>query len=188
MPGEVAILHWPEQAAVVDYMRAQGLPRLLLVAPDADAPAASGWDEDWVRLPAPEADVRVRASALADRLRVQAGPRPELRADGRVFFAGRWVAVSPTEQELLRILTDRFEEVVEPDVLAQAGDGRPLSQAGLRVHVARLRKRLGPVGLAVTSVRGRGYVLEGVDPRPRRDAAVTGYELLLETVEPDGKE
>ncbi|HEY2429334.1 MAG TPA: winged helix-turn-helix domain-containing protein [Acidimicrobiales bacterium] len=162
MLPNVAILHWPEQAAVVAYLRAQGHPRLLLVAPDVDVPATVGWDEDWVRLPAREDDVRVRASLLAARITRPTPLRPELRPDGRVFFNDRWTAVSPAELQMLRLLVDRFEEVVDSKALAEADadDERALSPTAVRVHLTRLRRRLGPIGLVVRTVRGRGYVLE----------------------------
>jgi DNA-binding response OmpR family regulator len=35
-----------------------------------------------------------------------------------------------------------------------------MTSNALRVHVARLRKRIRPLGLVVRTVHGRGYVLE----------------------------
>jgi DNA-binding response OmpR family regulator len=51
--------------------------------------------------------------------------------------------------------------VVRRDLLAQAGwpEGAPGRNA-LDVHVLRLRRRIAPVGLAIKTVRSRGYLLE----------------------------
>jgi DNA-binding response OmpR family regulator len=156
--SDVTIVRWPEEAAVAAYLRAAGRPRLLLVAPHAQAPVTTDWDEDWVRLPATDDDVRVRAAALearaARRLR-----RPELGADGRLFAAGHWVALSHVESEMVRVMCDRFGEVVDADALAVGADRRRTPTA-VRVHLTRLRKRIRPIGLVIHTVRGRGYVLD----------------------------
>ena len=157
--GHVAILHWPEEAAVVAYLRALGRPRLLLVGPDEPPPPNGGWEEDWIRMPARDDDVRARAEALRSRT-VGLGERPELRSDGRVFFDGRWVSLSPTEHAIAGVLSSMFGEVVAADALARCGSGGPLSPTAVRVHVTRLRKRIEPIGLLVRTVRGRGYVLD----------------------------
>ena len=51
--------------------------------------------------------------------------------------------------------------VVSRDALARAGwpEGAPGRNA-LDVHVLRLRRRLAPLGLAIRTVRSRGYLLE----------------------------
>ena len=56
---------------------------------------------------------------------------------------------------------DRVGAVVSRDALAKAGwpAGAPGRNA-LDVHVLRLRRRLEPVGLAIRTVRSRGYLLE----------------------------
>jgi DNA-binding response OmpR family regulator len=152
----VAIVRWPEEAASLERLRASGTPRLLLVAPGAMAPPGTGCDEDWIRLPAPDDDLRARASALAARAS-RHSPRPELKGDGRIALQGRWVSLSQTEEEMARLLSDRFGEVVDGETLAAA---QSLTGNAVRVHITRLRKRIQPLGLVVRTVRGRGYVLE----------------------------
>jgi DNA-binding response OmpR family regulator len=174
----VAILHWPADSAVVAYLRAERQPRLLLVAPDAPAPTTVGWDEDWIRLPAREDDVRTRADALRARAAARP-PRPELAFDGRLSFGGQWIALSPTESALARLLVDRFGEVVGADELGGADNTRRLSATAVRVHLTRLRKRIKPLGLGVRPVRGQGYVLDIAAPathtaRASRAGAGTG--------------
>ena len=61
--SDVVIVRWPEEAATLDRLRTLGQPRLLLVAPNAAAPATDDCDEDWIRLPAEDADMRGTLSA-----------------------------------------------------------------------------------------------------------------------------
>jgi hypothetical protein len=160
----VAILRWPEELEQVEHLRAAGTPRLLLVAPDAPAPLSTDCDEDWIRLPAPEDDVRVRASMLTARS-ARHDPKPVMKGDGRVAFRGRWVAVSQTEEAIAGVLLDQFGEVVDLEALiAGCGDQSP-SEGAIRVHLTRLRKRIRPLGLAIHVVHGRGYVLESESQR-----------------------
>ena len=155
-PLPVAILRWPEEAGSIDRLRAAGTPRLLLVSPDAAAPVGTDCAEDWVRLPADDSDVRVRTIALAARA-ARHNPFPEVKGDGRLAFRDRWVAVSQTEESIVRVLAERFGDVVEGDDLAY---GLGLTANAVRVQMMRLRKRIRPLGLVVHTVRGRGYVLE----------------------------
>jgi biotin operon repressor len=155
-PHPVAILRWPEEAVSLDRLRAAGTPRLLLVEPDAAAPAGTDCTEDWVRLPAADGDVRVRTVALAARA-ARHNPRPEAKGDGRLAFRDRWVAVSRTEESIVQMLAQHFDEVVDTVALAE---GLGLTDNAVRVQMMRLRRRIRPLGLVVRTVRGRGYVLE----------------------------
>jgi two-component system OmpR family response regulator len=157
----VAIVWWPEEASSLPGLRASGVPRLLLVAPDAMPPRPAGPDEDWIRRPAPEADVAARVSALAAR---SEGSAPEIGA-GRLRYRGRWVSLSQTEEAISAVLARAFGDIVPVEQLTSAG-GRKLSPEGIRVHLTRLRKRLRPLGLVVRPVRGRGYVLDDVEHAP----------------------
>ncbi|HUQ40512.1 MAG TPA: winged helix-turn-helix domain-containing protein [Acidimicrobiales bacterium] len=159
----VAVLRWPEERASVERLRASGTPRLLLVAPDAEAPVATDCDEDWIRLPAVDDDVRARTNALAAKA-ARHSPRPEVKGDGRLAYRGRWVALSQTEEAIARLLADQLGEVVGRDVLATDWGTRPPSANAMRVHITRLRRRVGPLGLVVRSVHGRGYVMEPAEP------------------------
>jgi DNA-binding response OmpR family regulator len=61
-------------------------------------------------------------------------------------------------------LLDRFAAVVGREALARAGwpSGAPGRNA-LDVHILRIRRRLAPLGLAIRTVRSRGYLLEATD-------------------------
>ena len=157
--SRVAIVHWPRDAAVADWLRARGWPRLLLVSADAEPPSGCDWNEDWIRLPSSDNDIRTRAAALEAR-RARRGPGPEVKGDGRLCFEGRWVGLSQTEEAMVRVLSERFGEVVDPHSLATSLASRRLSPNSVRVHLARLRRRIAPLGLMIRTVRGRGFVLD----------------------------
>jgi len=63
----VAVLHWPRDAGHVEQLARLGLPRLLLVSRDADAPAGCGPLQDWLRWPATNDEIHVRLLALYRR-------------------------------------------------------------------------------------------------------------------------
>jgi DNA-binding winged helix-turn-helix (wHTH) protein len=65
------------------------------------------------------------------------------------------------EARLTAALIERFGAVVSREQLARSGwpKGAPGRNA-LDVHVLRLRRRIGPLGLAIKTVRSRGYLLE----------------------------
>ncbi len=158
---DVALVRWPREAERRDRLRQAGAPRLLLVDDGHPAPVTGDCLEDWVRVRAPQEDVQVRLAALAARHHVHAGQVPELDADGVLRFAAGWVALPPVEARLTAALLERFGAVVSRAALARAGwpQGAPGRNA-LDVHVVRLRRRLTPVGLAIRTVRSRGYLLE----------------------------
>lgn len=131
-----------------------------MVAPDAPAPQAVECDEDWIRLPASDDDIRSRMQTVAARSSRHA-TGPTLNGDGRIRFRGRWAALSETEETVAKTLAARFGEVVDTDTLARSVDPR-LAPSAVRVHIMRLRARVEPVGLAIRTVRNRGYVLEPV--------------------------
>lgn len=157
--GAIALVHWPDEAARVDLLRATGQPRLLLVAEHAPPPTNADLAEDWVRLPASPEDLNARTATLAARLSI-AAPRPTAVGDGRLVHRGEWVALSPIEESIIAALVADFGEVVLLSTLARGADGHELTANAIRVHVMRLRKRIRPLGLVVRTVHGRGYLIE----------------------------
>lgn len=157
---EVTLIRWPDDDARLTRARRQGGPRLLLVSPAAEPPALADPLEDWIRLPAPDADVRARVRTLAargDRARV-----PDV-TDGVMRFEGRWVGLSPVEERIAEPLAERFEAVVGRDALIRsAWPADPPKRNALDVHVLRLRRRIEALGLEIRTVRSRGYVLQAV--------------------------
>lgn len=155
------MVRWPEEDGRRERLRAEGVPRLLLVDAEAPPPAVTDVLEDWVRVPAGERDVQARVDALLRRVEEEEPSPPHIDDDGLLRFADGWVALSPVETELAAVLSERYGAVVGRDVLARRAwpDGLATRNA-LDVHVLRLRRRIAEVGLEVRTVRGRGYVLQ----------------------------
>ena len=163
---DVVLVRWPAEAERRGRLRDEGTPRLLLVE-EGPPPTAADCLEDWIRVPADDADVRARLEAVAARLGQHvSSDEPDLDADGVLRFSGSWVSLPPVEARLTTALVERFGAVVGRDALARAGwpDGAPGRNA-LDVHVLRLRRRLATVGLSIKTVRSRGYLLEAADRR-----------------------
>lgn len=159
--NDVVLVRWPDEADRVDQLRDQGRPRLLLVQAEAPPPIVEEGLEDWIRVPADELDLRARVDGLERRCRALRAAPPVLDDDGVLRVEDEWVALPPVELRLTAALLDRFGAVVSREALAKAGwpSGAPGRNA-LDVHVLRLRRRLEPVGLAIRTVRSRGYLLE----------------------------
>ena len=77
-------------------------------------------------------------------------------------------------------LIERYGAVVSRDQLSRTGwpKGAPGRNA-LDVHVLRLRRRIAPLGLAIKTVRSRGYLLE---------AEAVGAPVVAGFSESDAKE
>ena len=138
--------------------RQRGVPRLLLVSPGSVAPTCTSCLEDWVRLPADESEMRARLFSLSERHRGHV--RPTIDEFGILRRNGAFAIVSQSEQTLARLLIADFGAVVrdgtlEGDVAGAGQSGR----SGLRTQASRLRKRLAPLGLTVSCIRGVGYMM-----------------------------
>ena len=81
--------------------------------------------------------------------------------DGGLLHHGRaWVALPDVEWRLMEPLVEHMGELVRRDDLTEAGwPGREVAASALNVRIKKARKRLEPLGLQITTVRGRGYVL-----------------------------
>jgi DNA-binding response OmpR family regulator len=158
---DVVLVRWPSDEGALERAREASLPRLLLVEGDHAPPAVDDELEDWIRVPADEVDLHARVDALDRRLRARFSALPALDDDGVLRFGAGWVSLPPVEARLTEALLARFGAVVSRDALGRAGwpEGVPGRNA-LDVHVLRLRRRLHPLGLAIRTVRARGYLLE----------------------------
>jgi hypothetical protein len=169
----VAILRWPADAVLIAYSRAEGRSCLLLVEADGDLPVLAGWSDDWIRLPARDSDIQARAAMLEARI-ARPDPLPEVDLDGHLLFDSRGVFLSPSEEALMRLLCQRFGQVVDVESLAGAVGEGGMSANAVRVQLTRLRKRIGTVGLVVRAIHGRGYVLEQATGQQRYVVAPPG--------------
>lgn len=158
---DVVLVRWPSEAERRDRLRAEQRPRILLVEGDAPPPVTGDLFEDWLRLPADDADLRARVQGLQARLQEFGPVLPSIDDDGVLRFGGGWVSIPPVEARLVTALLERFGTVVGRDVLTRAGwPEKEPGRNALDVHVLRLRRRIEPLGLAVRTVRSRGYLLE----------------------------
>jgi DNA-binding response OmpR family regulator len=158
---DIALVHWPEHEEERRDLKLASRSRLLLVAECASAPISDDPLEDWIRLPAAEADLQARLDGLMLRSPSVAALVPELDESGRLRIGGRWVSLPPIEHRLAFALVDRIDAVVSREVLGRAvSSGGATSRNALDVHMLRLRRRIHPLGLSIRTVRSRGYVLE----------------------------
>jgi len=163
---DVVLVRWPTEADRRVRLLESGVPRLLLVEEGQQPPYPEDCLEDWIRVPADDADVRLRVDGLATRSSRHVSDMPDLDPDGVLRFSAAWVSLPPVEARLTRALVDKFGAVVGREALGNAGwpDGAPGRNA-LDVHVLRLRRRLATVGLSIKTVRSRGYLLEASERR-----------------------
>lgn len=160
-PPEVVLLRWPLERDRRELLTGSQTARLLLVEEGVAPPEPEDCVEDWIRVPAADADVKARVRSLLHRSRRHAAAAPVLDSDGVLRFGAAWVSLPPVESRLTAAFLQRFGAVVSRETLARAGwpEGAPGRNA-LDVHVLRLRRRLVPVSLAIRTVRSRGYLLE----------------------------
>lgn len=164
------MLRWPEEEGRRARISQTRAPRLLLVPDGEEPPAVLDCLEDWIRVPAADDEVRARVEALAVRSHAHepagageavAPALPVLDDFGVLRVNGSWVALPPLEARLAGALLERLGAVTSRELLVRAG--WPAAAPGrnaLDVHVLRLRRRLQPVGLAIRTVRSRGYLME----------------------------
>lgn len=158
---DVVLVRWPEESERLEHLRADDTPRLLLTSAGGPAPEVDGCLEDWIRLPAEEDDVRARVRGLERRAETHHRELPELDDDGVLRCHGAWVALPPVEARLFSALLERFGRVTTRAELNRAGwpEGAP-DRNVLDVHILHLRRKTGPLGLAIRTIRSRGYLLE----------------------------
>jgi DNA-binding response OmpR family regulator len=156
----VEVVRWPADSMRLAELREASVPRLLVVADDAEPPVPVDCLEDWVTTASPEREVDARRRALSIRAE-QHAVRPLLDDDGLLHHRDAWVSLSPVEQSLASAMLDRFGAVVTRDMLADRAwpTGVPTRNA-LDVHVLRLRRRIAPLGLEIRTVRSRGYLMQ----------------------------
>jgi hypothetical protein len=161
---DVRVLPWPSEDEMRSRLAAAGEPRLLLVEGAVAVPELVDCLEDWIRVPASEADICARRDALGTRALAHAAATPVVDADGVVRFKSARMPLAPVEARLARALVARFGAVVSRESLTRVGwrDDSPGRNA-LDVHVLRLRRRINPLGLVIRTVRSRGYLMEAAE-------------------------
>lgn len=159
---DVVTLRWPLEEGRRQTLAASGIPRLLVVDGEHEPPRIDDPYEDWIRIPALEIDRVARIDGLRRRLGDN-GRRsaPEIDENGLVRCGDTWVSVPPIEAALCRALLERFGAVVSRTELETVAwpDGGAQRNA-LDVRILRLRRRIADLGLAIRTIRSRGYLLE----------------------------
>ncbi len=156
----MVLLRWPAEQRRRAELQGAGRPRLLLLEDGAAPPVAEDDLEDWIRVPAGEADLRARVAGIQRRTETKVAPAaPDLDEDGVLRLGEGWVSLPPVEARLMGALLDRYGAVVSRDALARAGwpSGAP-GRNPLDVHMLRLRRPLGPPALAIRTVPSRCYL------------------------------
>jgi hypothetical protein len=169
---DVVVVQWPEQRADAERLARLHRPHLLLVEPGVAPPEIDSCLADWLRLPADDADVRARLTSLSARARRHPA-MPTIDAYGELAFHGLRVFLSPTDQRVAEMLVTSFDRgVTDAELFARIfdGEGEP---SKVRVHISRLRKRIEPLGLEITSIRGFGYRLHPAGTRAQELSPVT---------------
>jgi DNA-binding winged helix-turn-helix (wHTH) protein len=85
-----------------------------------------------------------------------------LDAYGLLRSEEKWVALSNIESEVIALLLADLGEVATVDTfVATLWPNRERSAAcgPLKVHIHRLRKRIEPLRLRITTIHGKGYLL-----------------------------
>ncbi|MFZ6003573.1 MAG: helix-turn-helix domain-containing protein [Actinomycetota bacterium] len=86
---------------------------------------------------------------------------PVLDEDGLLRVGARWVAIPDAQIPVVKLLVERFGRVVRRDALvgAYVGAGHSGNEASVRSLLARVARRIEPVGLTLHTIRGRGVIL-----------------------------
>lgn len=160
---------------VLKRLRARrcALPVLILTAQDGVADRVRGLDagaDDYLTKPfaLPELEARVRAlarrgsgsSALIEFARLSYD-----QSERVARIAGQVVELSAREVGVLEALLLRAGRLVSKEQLIDqlCGWGEEVSSNAIEVYVHRLRKKIEPSGVRITTVRGLGYCLEKGD-------------------------
>ncbi|MEV5879660.1 winged helix-turn-helix domain-containing protein [Streptomyces sp. NPDC052101] len=140
------------------------MPRLLVVEAGAQPPTSNDPVEDWVRPPVSRDDLEARVKALQNRF--DSYRAPTIDSTGTLSFGHHSITVSTTQTGLMRLLIDRFGDVVHRTEFVQCFARRTptLNRNSLDLHIMRLRRRLLPIDLSIRTVWGRGYMLENAVP------------------------
>jgi two-component system OmpR family response regulator len=152
------------------------LPVLVLTALDGVTDRVRGLDagaDDYLGKPFELAELQARVRALTRR-GMSGGPT--LIRHGRLCFDqvgravdldGERLELSARELNLLELFLQRRGRLVSKAQVVQhlCGWGEEVSTNAIEVYVHRLRKKLEPAGVKISTVRGVGYCLEATAER-----------------------
>jgi DNA-binding response OmpR family regulator len=160
--------------------RTAAIPIIMLTAKSEDEDELVGFAlgaDDYVRKPFSvklllariSAVLRRQKAAAAKREVLAAGPvvldhgRHEVRADGRP------AELTATEFRILAaLMAARGRVLTREQLIDQAlGQGAAVTNRAMDVHIAALRKKLGPAASCIHTVRGVGYAFRAPESDPQ---------------------
>jgi DNA-binding winged helix-turn-helix (wHTH) protein len=97
---------------------------------------------------------------------------------GLLHVGRAWVALSDIEWRIVAALLAHYGEVVAHDDVVQATwPDRRATDSMLNVAMKRTRARVAPLGVTITTVRGRGFVLDRQGPADHRTPATAARPM-----------
>ncbi|GAO37364.1 transcriptional regulator [Sulfuricella sp. T08] len=154
--------------------REQPVPVLILTALDALEDRVQGLDlgaDDYVVKPIAYAELEARIRALIRRS--QGKLNPQLRhgplmldtVGKRAYLDDQPIDLSAREWAVLEFFLLRAGRIVSKEQLLQAlcGWDEEITPNAIEQYVSRLRAKLEPAGIVISTVRGLGYYLEKFD-------------------------
>jgi two-component system phosphate regulon response regulator PhoB len=156
--------------------RTAAVPIIMLTAKAEDEDELVGFAlgaDDYVRKPFSVKLLLARVAAVLRREKTAAEERevvtagPVVLDHGRheVVVAGNVLDVTATEFRILAVLMNARGRVLSREQLIDEalGRGAPVTNRAMDVHIAALRKKLGPAADFIHTVRGVGYAFRSPD-------------------------
>jgi two-component system phosphate regulon response regulator PhoB len=154
--------------------RTARLPIVMVTAKGEDADIVAGLSlgaDDYVTKPFSPKVLVARVRAVLRRIEAAARPQPEVLSIGElavskerreVLVQGRPVELTAREFDLLALLARRRGWVFTRSQIIDAvqGDDRDVTDRAVDVQIVGLRRKLGPAGKLIETVRGIGYRLK----------------------------
>lgn len=150
--------------------RKSALPVLILTAQDGLQDRVDGLDagaDDYLTKPFALAELEARIRALVRRgsgnpAGIEVGPLSFAQSERVARVDGELLDLSAREIALLEVLMLRAGRVVSKDQLVEqlCGWDDEVSSNAIEVYIHRLRKKLEPSGVRITTLRGLGYSLQ----------------------------
>jgi two-component system phosphate regulon response regulator PhoB len=156
--------------------RTAGVPIIMLTAKAEDEDELVGFAlgaDDYIRKPFSVKLLLARVAAVLRREKTAAGERevvtagPVVLDHGRheVVVGGTVLDVTATEFRILAALMNARGRVLSREQLIDEalGRGAPVTNRAMDVHIAALRKKLGPAADCIQTIRGVGYAFRSPD-------------------------